>query len=160
MLKPGQFWKQSSKARDEISNADSVCRITLGQAFNFHFPYVYKWFQNSWQEQCCKNKVYWLKEYWIWKVLSRIFNNLYTSFYLSTAETLVTRKQEWMTFVHWTPQHHQCSQSLILRRQRSHSLRRLSFLASLQLLGKLRVGAYCFLVIWFLRDRTGVQQGA
>ena len=56
--------------------------------------------------------------------------------------------------------YNQCNQFLILvalGRQRGHSLS--SLLASLHLLGKSGVGACGFLVIWFLRDRIGIQWG-
>lgn len=60
-----------------------------------------------------------------------------------------------MAFIHVTSQHNQCNQSAIvvaLRRQGSYPLR-FSLLVSLQLLRKLRVGAYGF---FFKKDFTYV----
>lgn len=101
------------------------CWMTLGQAFNLHFPYVHKWFQNSWQKQCCKNSLL-LKKNTVFEkyLLPRFSNNLHTSF-IHTAETLEMRKQNIWLVIHLT-QLNQCNQLLIveaLKRQRSHILR-------------------------------------
>lgn len=78
------------------------CWMTLGQAFNLHFPYVHKWFQNFWQKQCCKNSLL-LKKNTVFEkyLLPRFSNNLQTSF-IHTAETLEMRKQNIWLVIHLT----------------------------------------------------------